>query len=227
MLIERIGPIGTTRVLIDTAPDMRQQLLDAGIGTLDGVVWTHAHADHVHGLDDLRMIVFNTRRLLDVWADDATYAALRTRFAYAFETPPGSSYPPILTRRPLDGPVAIDGPGGPVAVTPIPVLHGRSTVALGLRIGGLCYMPDVSDIPDEALPHLADLDVWVLDALRRTPHPTHLTLDEALAWIGRIGPRRAVLTNMHVDLDHATVTAETPANVDAAFDGMEIELADA
>ena len=226
MLVERIGETGTTRVLVDTAPDMREQLLDAGVGRLDGVVWTHAHADHTHGLDDLRMVVFNTRRMLDVWADEPTFAALRTRFGYAFETPPGSGYPPILTRHPLDGPIAVDGPGGPLRITPIPVPHGGAMTALGLRIGGLCYMPDVNDLPDAARTGLADLDVWVLDALRRTPHPTHLSLGEALAWIERIGPRRAVLTNMHVDLDHATVTAETPDHVDAAFDGMVIELPD-
>ena len=227
MLVERSGIGGTTRVLVDTAPDMREQLLDAGVGLLDGVVWTHAHADHVHGLDDLRMVVFNSRRMLDVWADEPTYAALRTRFAYAFETPPGSGYPPILRRHPLDGPVRIDGEGGPVEVVPIPVPHGGEMGALGLRIGGLCYMPDVSDVPATALPALAGLDVWVLDALRRTPHPTHLSLDEALGWVERVAPRRAVLTNMHVDLDHAAVTAETPAHVEAAFDGMVIELADA
>ena len=223
MLAERIGPDGTTRVLIDTSPDMRSQLLDAGIGHLDGVVWTHAHADHVHGIDDLRMIVFNRRAMLDVWADDPTYARLREGFGYAFETPPGSSYPPILRRHPLDGPVEIDGPGGPLPVLPVPVLHGSIT-ALGLRIGGLCYMPDVSAIPDDALPALEGLDVWILDALRRTAHPTHLSYAQALDWIEQLRPARAILTDMHVDMDHATVEAETPPHVSAAFDGMVIEL---
>ena len=227
LLVERTGPAGTTRVLIDTSPDMREQLLGVGVGTLDGVVWTHAHADHVHGIDDLRMVVFNTRRLLDVWADEPTFAALRARFGYAFETPPGSGYPPILQRHALDGPITVEGAGGPVTLRPIPVPHGGNAGALGLRIGGLCYMPDVSDIPGAALAELGNLDVWVLDALRRTPHPTHFSLDQALGWIERVGPRRAVLTNMHVDLDHAAVTAETPPHVDAAFDGMVIELADA
>ena len=225
MLVERIGPEGTTRVLVDTSPDMRQQLLDANVGALDGVVWTHAHADHVHGIDDLRMIVFNQRRLLDVWADDATHAALEARFAYVFETPPGSNYPPILTRHPLSGPVSVEGAGGPVAVMPVPVGHGDMP-ALGLRIGGLAYMPDVKDIPDASLPLLAGLDVWVLDALRRAPHPSHLSLPEALGWIERMAPARAVLTNMHIDLDWKTVEAETPAHVTPAHDGMVIELAD-
>ncbi len=225
LMVERIGPDGTTRILIDTSPDMRQQLLDAGVGDLDGVVWTHAHADHVHGIDDLRMIVFNRRRLLDVWCDDATFADLEARFGYAFATPPGSNYPPILTRHSLSGPVAIDGAGGPVRITPIPVGHGDIN-ALGLRIGGLVYMPDVKSIPDTSLPLLEGIDIWILDALRRSPHPSHLSLADSLHWIGRMAPRRAVLTNMHVDLDWATVAAETPDHIAPAFDGMVIELAD-
>jgi phosphoribosyl 1,2-cyclic phosphate phosphodiesterase len=224
LLVERVTPGGTTRVLVDTSPDMRAQLLDAGVGALDGVVWTHAHADHVHGIDDLRMIVFNLRRRLPVWADAPTSAALRARFGYAFETPPGSSYPPILDLNPMAGPIAIDGAGGPVRMRPIPVDHG-DIPALGLRIGGLVYMPDVNDIPASSEADLEDLDVWILDALRRTPHPSHLSLSDALGWIERAAPRRAVLTNMHVDLDYATVAAETPYHVVPAHDGMVIELA--
>jgi phosphoribosyl 1,2-cyclic phosphate phosphodiesterase len=226
MLVERVGPDGITRVLIDTSPDMRAQLLDAGIGALDGVVWTHAHADHVHGLDDLRMIVFNQRRMLDVWADEATFADLSARFGYAFATPPGSSYPPILTRHPLSGPVTVEGAGGPLTLHPIEVGHG-DIHALGLRIGGLCYMPDVNTIPPEAEWLLSGLDVWVLDALRRTAHPSHLSLDEALAWFDRMTPKRGVLTNMHIDLDWEIVNAETPDTVTPAHDGLVIELPDA
>ena len=225
MLVERITPDGRTRVLIDTSPDMRQQLLDAGVGQLDGVVWTHAHADHVHGIDDLRMIVINQRRMLDIWADDATWADLSTRFAYAFQTPPGSSYPPILSRHSLSGPVKVEGAGGPITLHPIRVGHGEIE-ALGLRIGGLAYMPDVNVIPPDAQALLSDLDVWVLDALRRTPHPSHLSLSESLAWIDRMKPRRGILTNMHLDLDYATVMAETPETVVPAHDGMTIELPD-
>ena len=224
LLIERIDGEAVTRVLVDTSPDMRAQLLDAGVGELHGVVWTHAHADHVHGLDDLRMIVFNRREMLDVWADEATFASLETRFGYAFETPPGSSYPPILRRHPLSGPVRIDGPAGPVEIEPLPVSHGDID-ALGLRIGALCYMPDVKDIPDAVLPRLAGLDVWILDSLRRNVHPSHLSLPEALGWFERMAPARGVLTNLHVDLDHAAVEAETGDHVSVAYDGMVIELA--
>ncbi|GIT90558.1 phosphoribosyl 1,2-cyclic phosphodiesterase [Jannaschia pagri] len=225
MLVERVTAEGITRVLIDTSPDMRQQLLDAGVGALDGVVWTHAHADHVHGIDDLRMIVFNQRRLLDVWADAATYDALRARFAYVFETPAGSSYPPILTRHALDGPTTIEGAGGPLTLSPISVGHGDID-ALGFRIGDLVYMPDVNTIPERAEWLLSGLKVWVLDALRRTGHPSHLSLSEALAWMEHMAPERGILTNMHVDLDWATVEAETPETITPAWDGMVIELPD-
>ena len=223
VLLTREGDGGVTRVLIDSSPDMRAQLLDAGVGELDAVVFTHAHADHVHGLDDLRQIVFNTRRRLPVWADGDTQEALLSRFAYAFVQPAGSPYPPILDLHTIQGAFAVDGAGGPIPLTPFRVRHG-SIDALGFRVGGLAYLPDVSDIPPEAWAALEGLDCWVLDALRRTPHPTHAHLDRALEWIARAAPRRAVLTNMHIDLDYAEVKAETPAHVTPAFDGMTIPV---
>lgn len=223
MLVEQAGPGGTTRVLIDSAPDMRAQLLDAGVGELDAVVYTHSHADHVHGLDDLRMVVFNRGSRLPVWADAETRDALLSRFGYAFVQPPDSAYPPILELNGIDGPFAIEGAGGPVTLRPFPVRHGR-THALGFRIGGLAYLPDVSAMTDAAWEAVQGLDVWVLDALRYKPHPTHAHLDLSLEWIARAAPARAVLTNMHVDLDHDTVAAETPAHVTPAHDGMVIVL---
>ena len=224
LLVERETDAGTTTVLIDTTPDMRQQLLDAGIGRLDAVVWTHSHADHVHGLDDLRQIVFNMRERLPVWADAATQADLLTRFGYAFTQPEGSPYPPILQLNTISGPVTVDGPGGAVTLTPFTVNHG-SIDALGFRIADLAYLPDVIEIPDAAWNHLQGLDCWILDALRRKPHPTHAHLDLALDWIARAKPRRAVLTNMHLDLDYATVAHETPDHVTPAHDGMTIRYA--
>lgn len=223
LLVERIGEAGTTRVLIDTSPDLRNQLLDAGIGSLDAVVYTHQHADHVHGLDDLRMVVYNMRRRLPVWADGATQDALISRFGYAFVQPDGSSYPAILDLHTLDGPVTIAGLGGEITLKPFRVKHGNID-ALGFRVGDLAYLPDVSEIYDESWPMLEGLKVWILDALRREPHPTHAHLARSLEWIKRAKPARAVLTNMHFDLDYQTVCVETPAHITAAYDGMVIDL---
>lgn len=223
ILVERITESGTTTVLIDTSPDMRAQLLDAGVGTLDAVLFTHPHADHTHGIDDLRMVVFNTGRRVDVWADAPTTDDLMARFGYAFETPPGSGYPPILDLHAITGDITIEGAGGALTFTPFEVAHGRIP-ALGFRCEGMAYLPDVSDIPDPVWPVLEGLDLWILDALRYTPHPSHAHLEQSLSWIARAAPARAVLTNMHIDLDYATVAVETPDNVTPAYDGLRLTL---
>ncbi|QCO56696.1 MBL fold metallo-hydrolase (plasmid) [Pseudorhodobacter turbinis] len=223
LLVERVTDVGTTRVLIDTSPDMREQLLAANVATLDGVIFTHAHADHVHGIDDLRQIVFNMHGRLPVWADPPTQTALFDRFGYAFVQPPGSSYPPILDMNLIDGPVTVSGAGGDIVLQPFLAHHGAMD-ALGFRIGNLAYLPDAVEIPEAEWPLLQGLDVWVVDALRRKPHPTHAHLDMTLGWIERAAPTRAVLTNMHIDLDYATLLAETPDHITPAYDGMVIEL---
>lgn len=222
LLLEQTGPDGTTRVLIDTSPDMRDQLLDAGVGELDAVVYTHAHADHVHGIDDLRQIVYNTRRRLPVWADPPTQESLYARFGYAFIQPEGSPYPAILEMHTIHCPFEIEGAGGPMRFQPFRVDHG-SIEALGFRINDLAYLPDVLAIPDACWPHLQNLDVWILDALRRTPHPTHAHLALALEWIAKVKPRRAVITNMHIDLDYATLATELPPHISPAYDGLTID----
>jgi phosphoribosyl 1,2-cyclic phosphate phosphodiesterase len=221
ILVTREDAGEATRVLIDTTPDMRAQLLDAGIGKLDAVLYTHAHADHVHGIDDLRMIVHNMRHRLPVWADPDTADSLLSRFAYAFTQPHGSVYSPICTLSTIEGPVNITGPGGDITFTPFTVRHGP-TNALGFRIGNTAYLPDVSDIPDEVWPLLENLDCWIVDALRYTPHPTHSHLEKTLAWIDRVKAQTAVLTNMHIDLDYATLEGEIPAHVTPAYDGMNL-----
>lgn len=223
LLVQRFGQNGVTNVLIDTSPDMRAQLLDAEIGDLDGVVFTHQHADHVHGLDDLRMIVFNRRERLSVWADGPTQMSLQSRFAYVFVQPENSPYPPILNLKSIDGPVVIDGAGGPVTLAPFRVGHGIID-SLGFRIGDLAYLPDVAEMYDESWAAVQDLQVWILDALRYKPHPTHTHFEQSLDWIKQAAPARAVITNMHIDLDYQRVCDESPDNVTAAFDGMEIEL---
>lgn len=225
MLVERRDGSGTTAVLIDTSPDMRQQLLDAEVGALDAVLFTHGHADHVHGIDDLRMIVFNKRERLAVWADPPTQERLYAGFGYAFTQPEGSPYPPILDMHTIKGDVTIEGAGGAITFHPFRVGHG-SIDSLGFRIKNVAYLPDVSDIHDAAWQSLTDLDIWIVDALRRKPHPTHAHLDRALEWIDRAAPKRAVLTNMHIDLDYATVDSETPDHVEPAYDGLTLTVPD-
>ena len=225
MLVERETDQGVTRVLIDTSPDMRDQLIDAGVGALDGVIYTHSHADHVHGVDDLRMVVFNMRERVNVWADQTTCDALLDRFGYVFIQPEGSSYPPILNLNLLNGPVRITGLGGEITFTPFEVGHGRID-ALGFRIKDLVYLPDVSAMNNAAWDVLSGANCWVLDALRREPHPTHSHLEQSLEWIEKSGVPNAVLTNMHIDLDYETVLAETPDHIIPAYDGMIIEYTD-
>ena len=223
MLVERIEGDAVTRVLIDTSPDMREQLLREEIATLDGVIYTHEHADHMNGLDDLRVVSFNRNSRLPVWADGRTTNDLLNRFGYAFVQPAGSDYPPILDLHAVDGPVEIPGPAGPIRFDPFEVKHGRIDV-LGFRIGDLAYLPDVEEIYDPAWPTLENLKVWVVDALRYKPHGSHAHLARTLEWVERVNPERAVITNMHIDLDYETLDAETPANVTPAYDGMKIEL---
>jgi phosphoribosyl 1,2-cyclic phosphate phosphodiesterase len=195
----------------------------AGTGLLDGVAFTHPHADHIHGIDDLRTVVQNRRARLPVWADADTAELLLSRFAYVFVQPAGSLYPPILELRPIDGPFEIDGAGGPIPFRPIRVQHGRIE-ALGFRINDCAYIPDVSEFPPAAWAELTGLDTFMLDALRRKPHPTHAHLTQSLEWLARAAPRRGVLTNMHNDLDHATLLAELPPGIIPAHDGLELEI---
>lgn len=225
-LFERIRPDGAaTRVVVDTGPDFREQMIDAGVSALDAAVYTHMHADHIHGIDDLRGFALVQRRLMDIHADRPTLERLKEAFGYCFETPPGSSYPPILNPRAIghDEPFTIEGQGGPLTFTPLPQIHG-DILSLGFRIGPVAYCPDVSDIPKETVPLLEGLDLLVIDALQYKTHPSHFSLGQALEWIKRIAPSRAVLTHMHIPLDYDIVTRETPAHVEPGYDGMSLEF---
>ena len=222
LLVQRIGANGITRTLVDTSPDLRAQLLAADVGLLDGVVYTHPHADHVNGLDDLRMIFHNRASRLDVWADDQTRDALLTRFGYAFKQPDGSEYPPILNLRPMGTEIVVEGDGGAIVLTPFPAIHGRIATK-GFRVLDLAYLPDVSEMRAETWRAVSSLDCWIIDSLRRRPHPSHTHFARTLQWIDRAAPQRAILTNMHIDLDYAQVMDETPDNVEPAYDGLTIE----
>ncbi|MEH3144104.1 MAG: MBL fold metallo-hydrolase [Methylobacterium frigidaeris] len=214
-----------TVVLVDTSPDLREQLLDAGVTRLDAILFTHAHADHTHGIDDVRPLVIHMRRRIPVHADAATRALLTARFGYCFETPPGSAYPPILDLRGLEEGVAttLEGPGGPVTAVPFAMEHGNEA-ALGFRFGDAAYAPDVSLMPDAAKARLRNLDLLVIDALRETPHPTHYSVSDALALIEEVRPRRAILTNLHTDLDYDALRRRLPDGVVPAHDGLSVTV---
>ena len=225
LLVERAGPNGATRVLVDTSPDLREQLLDADVQWLDGVLMTHEHADHCHGIDDLRALFVKKRRRLDMYMTEATAAVIRARFDYCFATPPGSEYPPIANEQRIaaGAAVTIDGEGGPITALPILQQHG-DIASLGFRFGNFAYSCDLNDLPPESAKALAGLEVWVVDALRYQSHPSHFNLADALAWIERIKPRRAILTNLHSDLDYEILRAQLPPHVEPAYDGIGVTL---
>ncbi len=222
-LVERVGS-GVTTVLVDTGPDLREQLIDAEVRRLDGVLMTHPHADHTNGIDDLRPLYLIARQQIDVHMDEPTSLIVRNGFSYIFQTPDGSSYPPIATDLRLTAgiPCRIDGPGGTVEAVPFDLNHGEIN-ALGFRFGSLAYTPDVKRIPEASRPYLEGLEVWIIDALRYRPHPSHFSLDEALGEIEAMRPRRAILTNLHTDLDYETLRKRLPPHVIPAYDGMRVE----
>lgn len=223
ILVRRASSQGVTSLLVDSSPDLRQQLLDTDTGWLDGVVYTHIHADHTHGIDELRAVAINGKRCVRIWADRSTMDSLRRRFAYCFETPPASDYPPILDPHVITPPstARVDGLGGAIEAQSFPLEHGAME-ALGFRFGALAYTPDVSNIPDESIDSLRGLDVWIVDALRPAPHPSHFNVALALDWIDRLKPRHAILTNMHLDLDYETLKRDLPRGVEPAFDGLVV-----
>ncbi len=214
-------------MVVDTGPDFRQQMLSAKVRQLDGVVYTHAHADHIHGIDDLRTFVLWQKRLMDIWADVPTHDRLVEGFGYCFETPPGSSYPPILRTNLIshDTPIEVPGPAGPVRFEPLVQIHG-SILSLGFRIGDFAYCSDVSEFPQSTLERMHGLDILIVDALQYRRHPSHLSLEETLEIIATLRPKRSFLTHMHIPLDYETVMRETPENVEPCYDGLVLELPD-
>jgi phosphoribosyl 1,2-cyclic phosphate phosphodiesterase len=215
---------GGTTLLVDASPDLREQLLDAGVRRLDGVILTHDHADHLHGIDDLREINRVTRVKLPLWAAPDTLATACDRFAYAFEPLPEgaeSIYKPLLQPEAVSGPFR----AGSILVRPFDQDHGYSRT-LGLRFGPVAYSTDVVEMPEASFEVLAGIDLWIVGCLVEHPHPTHAHVAKALAWIERVKPKRAILTHMGHRLDYETLRCSLPAHVEPAYDGMVIELPD-
>ncbi len=207
-------------IVIDTTPDFRQQALDAGFRTLDAILYTHAHADHIMGLDDIRPFNYGRAERLPIYAEPSTLSHLQRVFPYAFqeiETHAGG-LPRAVAHEIGTEPFDLFG----LSIQPVPIWHGRTRI-LGFRFGGAAYLTDMSDIPDESRPLLENLDVAILDALRREPHPSHSSVEQALGWVQKLGPRRAYFTHICHDLAHAETTAALPAHVDLAYDGLTIE----
>jgi len=227
LLVRQRNGQGITSVLVDTSPDMREQLLDAHCAHLDGVLITHDHADQTHGFDDLRAVAYRMRRRVDVYSDRYCLDHLHQKFGYTFDTPPGSEYPPIVIAHEIAAgkPFEVAGAGGAVAVVPFLQEHGRIN-SLGFRLGNVAYSADVNGLPEDSFDALKDLDLWIVDALRHAPHPTHANVATALDWIARVRPKRAVLTNLHLDLDYESLRRELPDGVEPAFDGMTIVIPD-
>ena len=231
ILVERFskgdgeGEGEATRVLVDTSPDLYDQLFGKNIDWLDGVLYTHHHADQTHGINDLRAFFINRWRSIDVYMDKATADIMTKRFSYCFQAIEGSGYMEFLKLHELQvgQESSISGPGGDITFLPF-LLHHGSVDALGFRFGPVAYAPDVVGVPDQSFDALKGVECWIVDTLRYQPHPTHAHLDMALKWIKRVQPKRSVLTNMHIDLDYQTLKRELPQGIEPAYDNMVLDF---
>ncbi len=211
---------GDTTLLVDTSPDLKMQLMDAGVWLLDAVLYTHAHADHLHGIDDIRSINFNLRRALDAYGTTDTLAQIHDRFPYVFFEPAPDRkewYKPALRAIEIDGPFRV----GDIDIVPFEQAHGRSG-SLGFRFGPVAYSTDAKALDEAAFAALAGVEVWIVDCVSDRPHPTHSHLAQSLEWIARVRPKRALLTHMNHTLDYDALKAKCPPGVEPAYDGLVV-----
>ncbi len=218
------GDVPIKRVLIDTSPDLREQLLSQSIDCLDAILFTHDHADQTHGIDDVRALVLRNRKWVPVYMDKATRSSLTRKFNYIFKGQ--GDYPPILDIQndlKAGQELVIDLGDETLRVLPLDQKHGRIR-SLGFRIGSMAYCNDVEDFPDDTFSKLHGLELFVVDALRYTPHPSHAHLERVLEWIKRLKPKRTILTNLHIDMDYQKLKSELPDGVEPGFDGWSAEI---
>ncbi|WP_442681395.1 MBL fold metallo-hydrolase [Sphingomonas sp. ASY06-1R] len=211
----------TTTILVDTGPDMREQLLAANVGVVDAVLWTHEHADHTHGIDDLRQVFHLTHMPVPGYARQRTHDLLETRFGYVFHGRGG--YPPTARLHVLDDDIVV----GDIRVRTVDQPHGGITSA-GFRFdvaqASAAYSTDFHNLTDDMQNLFRGVDLWIVDALRHAPHPTHADLATTLAAVDRVSPKRAILTHMDQSMDYATLAAELPKGVEPGFDGLQAAL---
>lgn len=225
--LEALDQGQSTRVLIDTATDLRQQFLNNQIKMIDAIAYTHTHADQAHGIDDVRALVYVRRAQLDAFMSHATADRLLARFGYIFETPKGSGYPPLLNlsvAHPSEE-IVVSGEGGDLSLSLFDVEHGQEPCS-GVRVGPIAYTPDVNGLNEAAFTALEGTALWIVDALRQTPHPSHAHLEMTLDWLDQVAPQMGILTNLHIDMDYETVNRDTPDTVRAAYDGLSVTLSE-
>ena len=206
-------------ILIDTGPDLRNQALREGIKCVDAVLYTHTHADHLHGIDDLRAFCVLQRKQIPLYAKQDAATHISQKFGYTLREPSDFWEMPVLRIEAIEAPFELYG----VKITPIPVMHGRSQI-FGYRVGNCAYMTDVSEIPESSFALLEDLDVILLDCLRETAHPTHINIEQSLAYLSRIQAKQSYMIHMTHDLEYATLTSRLPKNVLAGFDGLKLQF---